>query len=244
MPLIAILALHMPAAAQDHLLPEESLFTGIYHEQALSLLSSRLGRMHGLEAFANAVVLPSFSREYVVVFERTKGDEYKLVCMQTAQSMGGYQQLNQLKSGRLRVSEHGEDTTQKEIAKLEAALPEDHMNVEASVIEIELDQELGQDIYTVWGHMLYETRYPEPDKVTPESRASFGAGLDGTTYHFSFFHNHQPLSGWVWDYPADGRVAKLVALTEAAKEVCELGGENVTTILSEKVAALTKALNK
>ena len=200
--------------------------------------------MHGIEAFANAVVLPSFSREYVILFERTKEDEYQLICMQTEQSMGGYQYLDQLKSGRFKASEDSEDITQKEIAKLEAVLPENYMDVDVDIIEIELDQGLGRSIYTAWGKMLYETRYPEPNTVTPESRASFGVGLDGTTYHFSFFHNHQPLSGWGWDYSKNGRVAKLVSLTEAAKEVCESGGDNVNTVLLEKVTALTKALNK
>ncbi|MEO1136002.1 MAG: hypothetical protein AAFW68_05225 [Pseudomonadota bacterium] len=234
---IVFLLSSAPLAAQDHLLPEESLFTGIYYERALSLLSSRLGRMYGPEAFANVVVLPSFSREYVIVFEKSKADEYKLVCMHTKQSMGSYQYLENLKSGRLTVFDGQVDQTEQEIARIESELPADYIDVEAVIVELHVDENVGRQLYKVWGRMLYETRYPKPESLEPGSRAPFGVGHDGTMHHFSFFHDFQPLSGLTWDYPANGRIAKLVELVSASKEACDATDQNVSRVLSTKLRA-------
>ena len=227
------------ANAFDHLLPEQSIFTGIYYEKTFSMLSLRLGRMHGRDAFANVVVLPSFSRSYVVSFENYDAG-YKLICMQTMQPMVAYQRLAELKAGTFRYSNDKE--TENVIAQLEAELPENYMDVEAEVIEIELDEVLGRKIYDAWGEMLYETRYPFPGALTTDSHAKFDPGNDGTTYHFSFFHDHTPLSGWVWDYSPDGRVAKLVAVVDAAKGVCESKDANVKLALSQSVKELVAAM--
>jgi hypothetical protein len=235
------LLLSSTATASDHLLPEESLFTGIYYENAFSLLSSRLDRMHGVNAFANAVVLPSFDQEYVVVFENSD-DDYSIVCMQTERSMAAFQRLDELKAGTLRYSTPKE--TDDAIAQLKARLPENYLDVEAKIIEIEIDQELGRRLYTAWGKMLYETRYPAPDVLTRGSSASFAPGLDGTTYHFSFFHGGTPLSGWVWDYPSNGRVEKFIAITTAAKAACESKDPSAISVLSEKVQDLAAALKE
>lgn len=226
-----------PVTAQDHLLPEESLFTGIYYERALSLLSSRLGRMHGPDAFANVVVLPTFSREYVILFEKPEAGEYKLVCMHTKQSMGSYQYLESLKSGRLTVFDGQVDRTKQEIAQIESELPADYMDVEAVIVELDIDENVGRQLYEVWGRMLYQTRYPKPESLEPGSRAPFGVGYDGTMYHFSFFHDFQPLSGWTWGYPENGRVAKLVDLVTASKKACDQSDQNVSQVLSAKLRA-------
>lgn len=234
------LLLVSPATAGDHLLPEESLFTGIYYEKAYSLLSSRLGRLHSSHAFANAVILPSFSREYAIVFEKV-GDNYALVCMQTKQPMSAYQRLAELKDGTFRYG--SPEDTEKAIAQLETELPENYMDVEAEVTEIELSGDLGRELYSAWGKMLYGTRYPPTGELTPESYATFSPGHDGTTYHFSFFHGGTPLSGWIWDYNSNGRVAKLIAVVASAKDACESNEVSTNSEFAEKVRDLAAALN-
>lgn len=195
--------------------------------------------MHDIHTFANVVVLPSFSRDYVVSFENRE-DDYLLVCMQTKISMGAYRELEWLETGVLQYPT--EEKTQKEIAELKARLPTNIMDVEAEVVEIEIDPLIGRKLYSTWGRMLYDTHYPEPSEITPESHATFGPGYDGTYFHFSFFHNHTPLSGWIWDYPPEGRVAKLVAVTTSAKAACEANSESAMQQFTNSVETLAKAV--
>ncbi len=228
-----------PVTANDHLLPEESIFAGTFGKEGLSYLAQRLGRMHDTHTFANAVVLPSFSKDYVVSFEK-RADNYLLVCMQTKISMGAYRQLEWLKNGTFQYST--EEETQKAISELEARLPANFMDVEAEVIEIELAPVLGRKLYSAWGQVLYDTRYPAPGEITPETHANFGPGYDGTYFHFSFFHNYTPLSGWIWDYPPGGRVAKLVTVVTSAKAACEANNHGAMQEFTKSVDMLVEAL--
>ena len=105
------------ALAEDHLLPEASHFTDPYWEQYHALYAKRLGRMRGLDAFANVVVFPSFSREYTIVLEEID-DVYQFVCMRTKQQIVGYQLLEMMKSGRWNESNsEGESVTDQRIAE-------------------------------------------------------------------------------------------------------------------------------
>lgn len=194
--------------------------------------------MSGRYAFAHAVVIPAFSREYVIAFEK-EDSKYTLVCIRTKISLYAYQHLEEIKNDTLTFRDLEEQ--KQTIAELEATLPDDIMDVEAEVVEITLDETLGRKLHKAWGAMLYKTRYPEPESLEPGSHATFGPGFDGVYYHFSFFHGVEPLSGWVWDYKRDGLVGKLVAITEAAKESCDSEDKD-TRAFAEKVRDLSVAL--
>ena len=125
--------------------------------------------------------------------------------------------------------------------KIEAALPEDIWDVEAIIQEIEIDETLGRALYAVWGRMLYDTRYPVIEEITPESSASFEPGYDGTYYHFSFFHRRMPLSGWIWDYAPDSKTGRFVAIVETMKAACDGESESNST-LAEQVDELAAAI--
>lgn len=225
------------ANAADHLIPEASIFTTDYLAPTKSRYAERLGRMSGLDSFGNVFVAPSFENVFTVHLEETD-DEYRLVCMELDKGLFAYQLLEEAKAGRFTFG--SEEKTQKRIEELEAYLPDDLMDVEATVIEVPLSQELGASLKRVWGEMLYATRYPETD-LTKENYASFSPGYDGTYYHFSFFHNHTPLSGWVWDYPPDGNVAKLVDIVNSAKSTCKDNDHDLDG-LDEKVQRLKTAI--
>ena len=226
------------AAAEDHLIPEASMFTNLFFEKTWSLMAQRLGRMSDLKAFAHAVVFPPFSQEYVIVFEEDAG-KYSLVCMQLETPLFAYQMLEMIENGTFIYS----DPEQKnaEITKLKRTLPENVNDVEAKITEIPLDEDLGKLLYVVWGQMLYQTRYPIPEVISPNSWPSFTPGEDGTYYHFSFFQNYTPLSGWTWGYIRGGLVDKFIDVTETANATCDSGNTD-TSSFEEKVIGLAAAL--
>ena len=164
----------------------------------------------------NVFVAPAFGNAFTVHFEEEE-DEYTLVCMELEIGLYAYQLLVEMKAGAFEY-ETKEETLQQ-IDELERNLPADIMDVEATVIEVPLPSELGTELKRAWGQMLYETRYPETD-LAEQGYASFTPGEDGTYHHFSFFHGSTPLSGWIWDYPLNGRVAKLVEIVRVAKSTC------------------------
>ncbi|MEM8987817.1 MAG: hypothetical protein AAGC95_13960 [Pseudomonadota bacterium] len=234
-----IFTLSAPASASDHLIPEASVFTQNYHAPTYSLYAKRLSRMSGINVFGNVFVAPAFENAFTVHFEEEE-DEYTLVCMELEIGLYAYQLLAEMRAGTVKY-ETKEETLQQ-IDELEQNLPADVMDVEAKVIEVPLPSELGTELTRTWGQMLYQTRYPETD-LAEEGYASFTPGEDGTYHHFSFFHGSMPLSGWIWDYPPNGRVAKLVEIVRVAKSTCNNDEARDLSALESSVAKLSQELS-
>lgn len=238
--LLALLFLLAPmavlAADDDHLVPEDSVFsrgmppppyfsfddgTGYdshdYYKSVLSVLNAAYER----DIVARLIVIPSFQNEYAIALSR-EDDAWKIIYLRPEIHIWKFKSLEQFKSDAVRArSLDGESRNAEIIEELEAELPETIEDVAVETCALEIDDALGRALYTLWSEMLFRTRHVDRRPVTPEGDETVRIGADGITYHYSFDYGIGALAGKVWSPDEKSITGKFVAIGKMMRDACE-----------------------
>ncbi len=224
-PLLALLLPLTASATDEHLVPEDSVFSeGAYEDYDLDRyyhsVMSVLKDAYAQETFARVIVLPSFWNEYAIAVSR-KGGQYKIIHLTTDTSLYGFDALKDYKDGKVQITDgEGNSILDEEIAELEAKLPASIDDVVVEKCEIEIDEGLGDVLHTLWSEMLFRTRYADQRPVSTDGDDTILIRADGINYHFSFDGGIDRLTGQIWS-PDEGSVTgKFVDITDAMRKAC------------------------
>ena len=232
----------------DHLMPEDSLLSG-----GPSVVSSRYNELvvyvfsdgYSRDVTLRAVVLPSFSLEYLVGLRDDKiagGTGYRVFYLRPSIHLWDYEILRLMQTGEMvQGSSNPKDDVAKlqadEIAKLKSRLPANPRDVPLTRCEKPLDATVAQRVSAAWSSILHETRYPP---AGPMLRFT-----DGTTYHFSGYFREEGfrfLAGQTrWPEP-DSKPGRLAELADTLVRYCD--GKADAAELERQAAELTERLDK
>jgi hypothetical protein len=213
------------AVADDHLVPDRSLFAETFLADYDMMLVTALSEAYRDDVRVRAMVIPSFHPESVIGLKE-QGTTYRLFCRSPEMSLWAYETLKMMKGppGTRRDPE-----TRAEIEKLEAALPPDFKDVRVRGYDVEIDADLARQLTDLWDRMLRQTRYPETS----------GVGLDGVTYHFSLWTKRgQILAGQTWSPPPDSMVGRLAKIVDLIQVLCDCPDETLGARLRPAVQDL------
>jgi len=261
--LIALLLVQSAEARpryDEHLLPENSIYTDINFR--LALFGGKPGKdfehyvdyeenvarvLHDVFAFdvvARVIAYPSFEPEFATALELKEG-KYKILHLEPSVQLLHYEELEILRENSDSDSQNEELLEYLQFLEFEQIeLPETRENVKVSQCEIPISNALGIKLYSLWGEMLFRTRYPNLPEATPETKPAFiNSGIDGTRYHFSFEYPGFTLAGNIWQPRATSITGKFVRISTLMKEACRAeNNENVLTELERRVGELNAAL--
>ena len=244
----------LTAAARDdeHLIPEDSVFSNHDYRRAPPLYAdyyanvlSVLDDAFAPGIFARAIIFPSFQNEYAIAVAMDESS-YRIIHLETDKKLWLFESLESLKAGEVRI--YGDKTGSKlaaEIEELEDYLPDSPNDVSVDRCERPIPEVLGEKLYVLWGEMLFRTRYPDRRPVSPERDGIFNAGLDGTTYHFSFEYHYERLAGKVWSPDKDSITGQMVAITNLLRAACRAGkNEKILAETEQRIDELAELLSK
>ena len=238
----------------DHLIPEASILSG--HSSVISrrydeLIVDVLADGYARDVTLRAVVLPSFSPEYLVGLRNANirgGADHRVFYLRPTIQLWGYETLRWLPAGSIDFSQDGnpkDDATKLQTDAIErwgARLPANPKDVPLTRCEKPLDAAVAQKVSAVWIGVLLETRYSPAETL----------GLDGVTYHFSAVHQDilagrilSPphfLAGETWSPPSDSKPGQLAELAETLVRYCDSKAE--ATELERLAETLAKRLEK
>ena len=253
-----------PAYAQnqrpDHLTPEDSILSG-HHSMRLAkydgLFTDVLADGYTRDVTLRAVVLPSFSLEYLVGLRDAsaeQGTDYRVFYLRLTISLWHYAlQLwgdgSQFRFGASSTFEIDESKNAEpravtklradEAAKPKPPLPANPKDIPLTRCEKPLDAAVAQRVSAAWKCVLRETRHPPAGSMP---------GLDGTGYHFSGYFREEGfmfddfLAGQTWSPPRDSKPGRLVELADTLVRYCD--GKAEATELERQADALAERLNK
>ncbi|WP_428409981.1 hypothetical protein [Hyphococcus sp.] len=236
----------------DHLLPEDSVFTDIdfrlsafdgpygsdfqhymhYEENVARVLRDAFR----FEIVGRVVAYPSFEPEYAVALE-FKEEKYRILFFEPSVQLRHFDELEIMNE---KINEKPDSDFRKEelasyLEYLEAEninLPETREEVEVSQCGISISNELGDKLYSLWSEMLFRTRYPDlPPAGVKSEPVMINSGIDGTRYHFSFEYPGFTLAGQIWQPRAESLTGKFVHVSSMMKDACR--SEGVAKILAE-----------
>jgi hypothetical protein len=230
----------------DHLTPEGSILSG-----GSSILSKRyderivdvLADGYADDVTLRAVVLPSFSPEYLVGLR----SDHRVFYLRPTIQLWGDERLRMLPAGSVDFSQDGnskDDASKRQTNEFEgwaSHLPAHPKDVPLTRCERPLDAAVARQVSTAWNGVLLETRYSPTE--TP--------GVDGVTYHFSANHHDvladrisplRFLAGETWSPPSDSKPGRLAELAETLVRFCD--GKAEATELERQADALAKRLEK
>ena len=225
----------------DHLIPEASILSG--HSSVISrrydeLIVDVLADGYARDVTLRAVVLPSFSPEYLVGLRNANirgGADHRVFYLRPTIQLWGYETLRWLPAGSIDFSQDGnpkDDATKLQTDAIErwgARLPANPKDVPLTRCEKPLDAAVAKQVAAVWTGVLLETRYSPAQTL----------GLDGVTYHFSA-RNY--LAGEAWSPPSDSKPGRLAELAETLVRYCDSKAE--ATELERLAETLAKRLEK
>lgn len=245
--LLMMVALSAPSAAsgaqpyRDHLVPEESV---IGNSEAAPdyeiVLRDVFHEAYDRDIRLRYVEIPSFHTESVVALREDKGS-FAILTLEPKIQLWSYESLAMMKRGQVLKVENNDFKhgvrPDKEIAELEATLPEDYHKVPVNRCEAPVDAALANRLLAAWKSMLLDTRYVQPgegDVVVS----------DGTAGHFSMFSDFEFLAGWTNYAPDNGKLAALWALPSAMSDYCATPNAASLKKLDTRVGALEALLPK
>lgn len=205
------------ASAQDHLKPEDSIFSKFtprdgyygshqYYSDVLTVLSESYDR----NVTARAIVLPSFQYEFAVALKK-EGGRYSVIHLEPEYHVWNFELLRLYEADEVRSYDHdGVEKTDANIEDLKSGMPASLDDVKVKRCELALPNDLGDAITDLWISILRQTRYIEKDT----------SGFDGVTYHFSAPAEFQTLSGKVWSPDKNTNMGKLIEIVAELKAAC------------------------
>jgi len=202
----------------DHLMPENSILSGgdsMFSAKYYGLVTDVLAEGYARNVTLRAVVLPSFSPEYLLGLRETSSEGstgYRVFYLRPTIHLWGYESPYEPKS----------------------RLPANPKDVPLVRCERPLDTAVAQQVSTAWTGILRETRYlPAEPSV----------GLDGIMYHFSADLRWEGLlAGNVWSPDPGSKPGRLAELAETLARYCD--GKAEATELERQATELTERLNK
>jgi hypothetical protein len=216
-----LVVLAVPARAQDHLIPDTDAFA----DPDSHLLKCRhvFAAAFEPEVTVRALVIPSFSKEYVVGIHVGDASAEAFV-LEPSSSIWDTELLEMYTKGEIGpalTSEGKEiplDRDQAYIA-LKKRTPEDYRAIKAVRRARPLPKGVADGIGTLWKAMLLGVRHSEKED-----------GLDGITYRFStWIRGRGNLSGHVWEPEPESKTGQLARLAEALAEFAR-GGAPLKTL--------------
>ncbi|MGD9800928.1 MAG: hypothetical protein AB7V02_10060 [Parvularculaceae bacterium] len=157
-------ALATTADAQDHLEPEDSIYTRWYDQEFDrydSIVVSKFEDSFDHGYIARAIVIPSFEPEWAVAIQQQE-EKFSLLYLKPETHLWLFEVLRDYEAGRITSRDReGNDTTQKDIQELRDQLivPLDKVKVERC--ELPLDAPTGEQLTTLWRTALRQTRFPD-----------------------------------------------------------------------------------
>ena len=167
--LIVILPLVALASDENHLVPEDSVFSEPYNLE-YEILVSRFFAQHLTWGQPRMVVLPSFQNEYALEINSTDV-ECTLAIVQAS---------NSLWTHVLRTE--GELEDDPELVELFATFPDDPLTLSIIRYEAKIDNSICNRVISMWRTTLLDTKYRD---VSPSDEIAIT--VDGISYHFSMW---------------------------------------------------------
>lgn len=250
----------------EHLLPEDSVFTDIdfrlsafdgpygsdfqhymhYEENVARVLSDAFR----FEIVARVVVYPSFEPEYAIALELNEG-KYRILLFEPSVQLRHFDELEIINKN---INEKPDSDFRKEeletyLKYLEAEdinLPDTREEVEIRQCRLSVSKTLGDKLYSLWSEMLFRTRYPDLPPASAETTpVMINSGIDGTRYHFSFEYPGFTLAGQIWQPRAESRTGKFVHISNLMKDACRSeGAAKVLAELEARVDSLNNELDE
>lgn len=225
----------------DHLVPESSVLGGneaLLFQDYYNLIYHILSDGFDRDVEVRAVVLPSFSPEYLVGIRGAAPGQmpnYHVFYLRPKVSLWGYQSLQSLENGLTEMKTKGADETlikaqTAEIARLKTFLPPRAEDITLEHCERSMDVVLARQVKKVWVRTLQQTHYPTQSNI----------GFDGVSFHFSAWNEYQPLEGQTWSPDPTSKPGMLADLAEALVGFCD--GKVQAGSVEHQVDALTKRL--
>ncbi len=204
-----LVVLAAPANAPDHLNPDTSAFA----DPDSHLLKCRhvFASAFEHEVTLRALVLPSFTKEYVVGIQVGDAGAEAFV-LEPSSSIWDTELLDMYKKGEIgpSLTSDGKEIPldQDQAYKaLKKRAPEDYRAIRAICQARRLPRAVADEIKTLWKAMLLEVRHSEEEDED---------GLDGITYHFSaWVPGRGDLSGHIWTPEPESKAGQLARLAEA-----------------------------
>jgi hypothetical protein len=237
--LLAGFLLGATAVADEHLVPERSVFANTANTFLLeydTMVVSALEEAFTRDVRVRAIVQPSFQPEYAVgIKQRENG--YRVFCLRPEIQLWAYETLKMMKAGSIRnlgsiISSRTASETREEIEKLEASLPANFRDVTIKSGDVEIAPDLAHLLVAAWETMLRQTRYDKAGRL----------GFDGVSYHFSMRSDYQDLAGYVWSPPPASTTGLLVEVVETMRLVCDSDVSNIGDQLRAHAEALRSRL--
>lgn len=205
-----LVVLAAPADAQDHLNPDTSAFA----DPDSHLLKCRhvFASAFEHEVTLRALVLPSFTKEYVVGIQVGDAGAEAFV-LEPSSSIWDTELLEMYKKGEIgpSLTSDGKEIPldQDQAYKaLKKRAPEDYRAIKAIRRARPLPRAVADGIKTLWKAMLLAVRHSEKED-----------GLDGITYHFSaWVQGRGDLSGHIWTPEPESKAGQLARLAEAVAD--------------------------
>jgi hypothetical protein len=218
----------VPVLAEDHLEPERSVLGGDtwlqgYDDIVVGVLKDAYSR----EVVARMVVLPSSQPEYAVGVSKT-GDRYAIFVVGATIPLSNYEALSNMENARDEKGNPVRDD--KSIAELRKMLPTDWHDVKVNRCAVAIDAPLGERLVDVWGKMLMQTRYPEPEENET-------VRIDGVDFHFYSYGK----AGQTWS-PTGRKAGTFVDVGNAMAAYCDEKGKHELATLNAKVDDLLAQL--
>lgn len=238
------------AREDAHLVPEDSIYSekrfeprrrnyDDYEKNVLNVLRDAFAP----NIFARAIILPSFQNEYAVAVSKTD-DAYKIIHLEADVHVWLFEILEMYKSGE--ISAVGKDAKQKneeEIRELEKELPTSLEDVAVNRCEREIPSDVGRKLYSVWGEMLFRTRYPDKRPISPDGDAIINVRTDGTNYHFSFEYHYLRLTGKTWSPSPDSVTGQFVHIAELIERACHSDDNEIIVEIGTRADQLAQELS-
>ena len=237
-----------PVDVDAHLSPGETVFSqGLqrtdflefvdsYHANVVKVLRGAYGR----HTFARVVVMPSLQNEYAVALAHSD-DEFRVLHVEADQSIWAYSYFEMF------IAERDASTDKKlsvEDEELMSLLPKRIADYTVTKCEKTIPHDLGHKLYSLWGEMLFRTRYPDQRPLKFGGTRSLPPGLDGVNYDFSFDYSGQTLAGHIWSPSETSPTGKFVHITGLLKEACHSDDPAIFQNITTKVDTLADELSK
>lgn len=226
----------------DYLLPESSVLAGsesLWSQDYYDLITRILADGFDRDVVVRAVVLPSFSPEYLVGIRGAAPGQptnYHVFYLRPKIQLWGYQSLQSMENGLTKMKSEGAGEKEikaqsEEISRLKAYLPASVEDTPLDRCDKPMDPVLAERVKKAWVGMLRGVHYAPHDDM----------GLDGVSYHFSAWDEYQPLAGQTWTPNENSKPGMLAELAEMLVRFCD--GKVAAGSVERQAVALTTRLN-
>ncbi len=211
--LLSLLLISGSAHSVDHLVPEESIYSGgFYLEDYNKLVAYYLRDAYAQNVNLRVIVTPSFSPEYALGVKHSEG-RHQIFYMAPEIHLWGYQMMPMMESGAVQtLSEDGEWTKNEDgLAELRNLYPDDPDDIPRVYCEADIPAQTASSLEQIWMTLLKGVKYPD----------SASQKRDGETYHFSMpVQGFTAMAGSAWSPKPESTLFGLVALTKDMRAYC------------------------